>query len=64
MPESLGGADLPAVAMLVGINEELGKTNTSYTLPLDIPNLYIMLMAARDGQQERYQALYSNSISI
>ena len=46
-PEDVGGADLPAVAM-VGVNEELGHTVTPYTLPPDSPNLR-MLMA--DGQR-------------
>jgi len=56
-PESLGGADLPAVAM-VGINEELGKTITPYILPPDSPNLRMMLVAASAEQQERYLAPY------
>lgn len=42
-PEDIGGADLPAVAM-VGVNEAMGRTITPYTLPPDSPNLR-MLMA-------------------
>src|SRR5476649_2404104 len=33
-PEDIGGANLPAVAM-IGVNEELGRTVTPYTLPPD-----------------------------
>ncbi len=56
-PESLGGADLPTVAM-VGINEELGKTITPYILPPDSPNLRMMLVAGSLEQQERYLEPY------
>ncbi|HEX4196608.1 MAG TPA: acyl-CoA dehydrogenase family protein [Caulobacteraceae bacterium] len=49
-PEDIGGADLPAVAM-VGVNEELGKTITPYTLPPDSPNLR-MLMATVNARQK------------
>ena len=40
-PEDVGGVDLPAVAM-VGVNEELGKTVSPYTLPPDSPNLRML----------------------
>jgi acyl-CoA dehydrogenase len=50
-PEDIGGSDLPAVA-LIGVNEELGKTVTPYTLPPDSPNLR-MLMATVNAQQKR-----------
>src|SRR6476661_498934 len=42
-PVDVGGADLPAVAM-IGVNEEMGHTITPYVLPPDSPNLR-MLMA-------------------
>ena len=37
-PESVGGADLPEVAM-VAVNEHIGSTITPYILPPDSPNL-------------------------
>src|SRR6201747_1689397 len=40
-PEDIGGADLPYVAM-VGVNEELGKTVTPYTLPPHSPHLRML----------------------
>ena len=48
-PEEFGGADLPEQAM-VGVNEELGRTVTPYTLPPDSPNLR-MLMATVNPEQ-------------
>lgn len=50
-PEDIGGSDLPMVA-LVGVEEELGKTITPYTLPPDSPNLR-MLMATVDERQKK-----------
>jgi len=52
-PEDIGGADLPNVAM-VGVEEELGKTVTPYTLPPDSPNLRML----RATVNERQRALY------
>jgi acyl-CoA dehydrogenase len=52
-PEDIGGADLPNVAM-VGVEEELGRTVTPYTLPPDSPNLRML----RATVNERQRALY------
>ncbi|HEY1750187.1 MAG TPA: acyl-CoA dehydrogenase family protein, partial [Caulobacteraceae bacterium] len=52
-PEDIGGADLPNVAM-VGVEEELGRTVTPYTLPPDSPNLRML----RATVNERQKALY------
>jgi acyl-CoA dehydrogenase len=37
-PKEFDGMDLPAETM-VGVNEEIGRTITPYTLPPDSPNL-------------------------
>jgi acyl-CoA dehydrogenase len=52
-PEDIGGADLPAVA-LVGVNEELGKTITPYTLPPDSPNLRMLMATVNERQKAAY----------
>ena len=56
-PEDIGGSDLPAVAM-VGVNEELGRTITPYTLPPDSPNLRMMMATVTPEQREAYLAPY------
>jgi len=56
-PADIGGADLPAVAM-VGVNEELGRTVTPYTLPPDSPNLRMMMATVNERQREAYLAPY------
>jgi acyl-CoA dehydrogenase len=56
-PEDVGGADLPAVAM-IGVNEELGRTITPYTLPPDSPNLRMMMATVNERQREAYLAPY------
>ncbi|MDR3513168.1 MAG: acyl-CoA dehydrogenase family protein [Caulobacteraceae bacterium] len=56
-PEDIGGADLPAVAM-VGVNEELGRTVTPYTLPPDSPNLRMLMATVSDRQREAYLEPY------
>jgi acyl-CoA dehydrogenase len=56
-PEDIGGADLPAVAM-IGVNEELGRTVTPYTLPPDSPNLRMMMATVTERQREAYLAPY------
>ncbi|HXC55897.1 MAG TPA: acyl-CoA dehydrogenase family protein [Rhizomicrobium sp.] len=56
-PEDVGGADLPAVA-LVGVNEELGRTVTPYTLPPDSPNLRMLMATVNERQREAYLAPY------
>jgi acyl-CoA dehydrogenase len=56
-PEDVGGIDLPAVA-LVGVNEELGRTVTPYTLPPDSPNLRMLMATVDDRQRAAYLAPY------
>ena len=56
-PADVGGADLPAVAMM-GVNIELGKTVTPYVLPPDSPNLRMLMATANEDQRERYLAPY------
>ncbi|HEY9218051.1 MAG TPA: acyl-CoA dehydrogenase [Phenylobacterium sp.] len=62
-PEDIGGSDLPSVAM-VGVNEELGKTITPYTLPPDSPNLRMMMATVTDRQREAYLAPYVRGETI
>ncbi len=56
-PEDIGGADLPMVAM-VGVNEEMGRTITPYTLPPDSPNLRMLMATVNERQREAYLAPY------
>jgi acyl-CoA dehydrogenase len=56
-PTDIGGADLPAVAM-IGVNEELGRTITPYTLPPDSPNLRMLMATVNERQREAYLAPY------
>jgi len=56
-PTDIGGADLPAVAM-IGVNEELGRTVTPYTLPPDSPNLRMLMATVNERQREAYLAPY------
>jgi acyl-CoA dehydrogenase len=56
-PEDIGGADLPAVAM-VGVNEELGRTVTPYTLPPDSPNLRMLMATVNERQRVAYLEPY------
>ncbi|MFI4951047.1 MAG: acyl-CoA dehydrogenase family protein, partial [Caulobacterales bacterium] len=51
------GADLPAVAM-IGVNEELGRTITPYTLPPDSPNLRMLMATVNDRQRVAYLEPY------
>lgn len=62
-PEDIGGVDLPAVAM-VGVNEELGKTVTPYTLPPDSPNLRMLAATVNERQREAYLAPYVRGETI
>jgi acyl-CoA dehydrogenase len=56
-PSDIGGADLPAVS-LVGVNEEMGRTITPYTLPPDSPNLRMLMATVNERQREAYLAPY------
>ena len=56
-PEDIGGADLPAVAM-VAVEEEIGRTITPYTLPPDSPNLRMLMATANERQRKAYLEPY------
>lgn len=62
-PKDVGGTDLPAVA-LVGVNEELGRTVTPYTLPPDSPNLRMLMATVTERQREAYLAPYVRGETI
>jgi acyl-CoA dehydrogenase len=56
-PEDVGGLDLPNIA-LIGVNEEIGRTVTPYTLPPDSPNLRMLMATVTPRQREAYLAPY------
>jgi acyl-CoA dehydrogenase len=56
-PEDVGGSDLPMMAM-VGVEEEIGRTVTPYTLPPDSPNLRMLMQTVDERQREAYLAPY------
>jgi acyl-CoA dehydrogenase len=43
---------------MVGVNEELGRTVTPYTLPPDSPNLRMLMATVNERQREAYLAPY------
>ncbi len=57
-PKEVGGSDLPMVAM-IGVNEEIGKTVTPYTLPPDSPNLRMLIATANTEQRAQYLEPYA-----
>ncbi|HSU07437.1 MAG TPA: acyl-CoA dehydrogenase family protein [Acetobacteraceae bacterium] len=59
VPEELGGANLPTVA-LMAINEELGRTIVPFTFPPDSPNLHMLLAVADERQRELYLRPYAS----
>jgi acyl-CoA dehydrogenase len=56
-PEDIGGSDLPAMAM-VGVEEEIGRTVTPYTLPPDSPNLRMLMATVNERQRVAYLEPY------
>jgi len=56
-PEDVGGSDLPMTAM-VGVEEELGRCVTPYTLPPDSPNLRMLMQTVDERQRAAYLAPY------
>ncbi|HEY5046443.1 MAG TPA: acyl-CoA dehydrogenase family protein [Rhizomicrobium sp.] len=62
-PKDVGGMDLPTVS-LVGVNEELARTVTPYTLPPDSPNLRMLMATVTARQREIYLAPYVRGESI
>ena len=62
VPEELGGANLPAVA-LMAMNEELGRTCIPFTFPPDSPNLHMLLAVASDEQRTKYLEPYAAGVA-
>lgn len=58
VPEEIGGANLPAVA-LMGMNEELGRCAFPFTFPPDSPNLHMLLAVASPEQRKKYMEPYA-----
>jgi acyl-CoA dehydrogenase len=56
-PADVGGADLPAVAM-VAVNEAMGRTVTPFTLPPDSPNLRMLMATVTERQRVVYLQPY------
>ncbi len=59
VPEALGGANLPATA-LMRVEEELARTLVPFTFPPDSPNLHMMLAVANADQRDRYLKPYAD----
>jgi acyl-CoA dehydrogenase len=59
VPEALGGANLPAVA-LMAVNEELGKTCVPFIFPPDSPNLHMLMAVADEAQRAKYLVPYAD----
>jgi acyl-CoA dehydrogenase len=62
-PESAGGANLPAIAM-VGVNEEIGRTAIPFNFPPDSPNLHMLMATASEDQRRRYVEPYARGEMI
>ena len=58
VPEEIGGANLPAVA-LMGMNEELGRCAFPFTFPPDSPNRHMLLAVASPEQRKKYMEPYA-----
>ncbi len=58
VPEELGGANLPTVA-LVGVYEEQARTAVPFTFPPDSPNLHMLLAVANEEQRKKYLGPYA-----
>ena len=57
-PTGMGGYDFP-VSVMVGVNEELGRSVTPYELPPDSPNLRMLVETANAEQRARYLEPYA-----
>jgi acyl-CoA dehydrogenase len=57
-PEELGGANLPAIA-LMGVNEELSRTIVPFIFPPDSPNLHMLMTTATPEQKTKYMEPYA-----
>lgn len=61
-PEELGGANLPAVA-LMGVNEELARTIVPFIFPPDSPNLHMLMSTASPEQKRKYMEPYAKGMA-
>jgi alkylation response protein AidB-like acyl-CoA dehydrogenase len=57
-PEEVGGANLPAVA-LMAVNEELWRTVVPFRLPPDSPNLHMLMAVTSPEQKKKYLEPYA-----
>lgn len=62
-PVEAGGMGMPHVA-LVGVNEALGSTVSTYVLPPDSPNLRMLEAACDERQRDAYLAPYARGETI
>ena len=62
-PVEAGGSGMPHVA-LVGVNEALGSTVSTYVLPPDSPNLQMLAAACDERQRAAYLAPYARGETI
>ncbi len=62
-PEAQGGMGLPHIA-LVAVNEALGSTVATYTLPPDSPNLQMLAATAKGRQIDDYLAPYARGETV
>jgi alkylation response protein AidB-like acyl-CoA dehydrogenase len=57
-PAEIGGADLPAPALML-VQEELSRTVVPFSFPPESPVLRLLLAVANDDQRRRYLAPYA-----
>ena len=57
-PAELGGADLPATALML-IQEELSRTIVPFSFPPESPVLRLLMAVANEDQRQRYLAPYA-----
>ncbi|KCZ46316.1 MULTISPECIES: acyl-CoA dehydrogenase family protein [unclassified Hyphomonas] len=62
-PEDAGGMGMPHVA-LVAVNEALGSTVATYTLPPDSPNLRMLMTTVNEQQKKAYLEPYARGETI
>jgi len=62
-PEDAGGMGMPHVA-LVAVNEALGSTIATYTLPPDSPNLRMLMTTVNAQQRKAYLEPYARGETI
>jgi alkylation response protein AidB-like acyl-CoA dehydrogenase len=62
VPEALGGANLPTVA-LVGVYEEQGRSPVPFTFPPDSPNLHMLMAVVNDEQRRKYLEPYARGVA-